>query len=658
MNFEYLSHCINQANNEISAGRFQEGKIWCDRALKEHPTLSEGWYFLGRCYQGLGNLSLAIESFKKASAFAPDSSEAQNANGLALLELGFELEAEACLKKSIALNPSDPAPLSNLGILRKNQHRFQEAASLFINAIKLAPDLAVLYSNLAGILNKLDFFEDAVLASKKAISLSPDLADAWNNLSISLGRLNKNKEAKEAAVKALALNPSINWLQGAIIYSKLKICDWDDINEYLRDATCLVRDMQCHIEPLALLSLTDDTELQQKCALIYSDSLYKQTNRVPPIYNHQKIRIGYISSDFGSHAVSYLTTGLIECHDRNHFEIHGFDTGKHGECNYHQRISRSFDSLHKIADYSKIEMIKYIQNQEIDILIDLNGHTKGAVTEVFAARAAPIQVNFIGYPGSMGAKFMDYIIGDRTLIPIAEAEFYTEKVLFLPYSFQPNDSKRAIGSKKERGDYGLSNDVFVFACFNQAAKITPQIFTAWMLILKAVPDSVLWLAIEENDARLNLVEFAKKMGVSITRIHFADRVDYRQHLARHKLVDLMLDTFPFNGGTTTSDALWCGVPLLTLSGRSFCSRMGSSLLNAIGLSSLITDSIDEYTEMAIRLALGNEELAKIQLILGENIKNCSLFNTEEYTHQFEQGLRMAFNRLHAGMNPDHIHVPC
>lgn len=656
MTYQYLSNCISQANIEINAGQFELAILWCKQALNIQPDIPEAWFNQGIAYKHLNKIELAIESFKKANICAINSSEAQNAIGLALLELGCEKDAEASLNRSITLNPSDPAPISNLGLLRKNQNRFKEAAALFINAIKIAPDVAVLYSNLAGILNRLDRFHDAVLAAEKAISLSPKLADAWNNLSISLARLNRNKDSIQAAEKALNLNPSINWLAGGMTYSKLKICDWEKFQDEKISANKNVNNGNAYIEPIAMLSMSDDSHLQKMCAEIYTQSLYKPSKKPSPLYKNNKIKIGYISSDFGSHAVSFLCTGLIESHDRTSFEIHGFDTGTHETGEYRNRISSSFDHFHTLTDKSTSEMIKCILNNKIDILIDLNGHTKGSKTDLFAERLASVQVNFIGYPGTMGARFIDYIIGDKTLIPIDESKFYTEKIIYLPNCFQPNDSKRKIGIASQREAYGLKNENFVFGCFNQPAKITPEVFSAWMRILESVPNSVLWLAVDEEDAKSNLLAHASAKGIAANRICFAERVSYEEHLARHKFVDLMLDTFPFNGGTTTSDSLWSGTPILTIAGRSFASRMGASLLNCMGLNSLITTSVDNYVSRAIELAIFSEKLIKIRNNLAKEVKSGTLFNTRLYTRHFETGLKIALSRCHSGLLPNHIFV--
>lgn len=656
MNLEFLSHCIFQAHTEISAGNYDEGITWCTRALEVHPNLSEAWFNLGLAHKGLGNRPLAIQSFENASLCAPDSADAQNGNGLALLELGCEEKAELCLARAITLNSADPAPLANLALLRKNQKRLNEAASLLIKAINLAPNIAVLYSNLAGILNRLSLFNDAVLAAKKAIALDHKFADAWNNLSIALARLDQHKEATEAANTAYALNPSLSWLQGSIVYSQLKICDWSDLKERISG---LISDITHHkpsVEPLTLLSIIDDPALQQQCGAIYTQALFPTSENALGRYNNSKIKVGYISSDFRTHAVSFLTAGLIEAHDRSRFEVHGFDLGQPDDSAYKQRMLGSFDTAHSLFGKSSQEMIECIRSNHIDILIDLNGHTKDAVTDVFAARAAPVQINFLGFPGTMGASFIDYIIGDSHVIPEESAHFYTEKIIYLPECFQPNDPKREIGSEKPRNYYGLKEDHFVFACFNQSAKITPDIFNAWMDILAQVPNSALWLAIQNPDAQRNLSQHALDKGISADRIIFAAQVDYAEHLMRHSHVDLMLDTYPFNGGTTTSDALWAGSPVLSLAGKSFASRMGASLLHNIGLAPLVTTSIEDYKNLAIHLTLVPARLDALRTQLRNNLQNSPLFNAQRYTQYFEKGLEMAVARYRAGLNPEPINV--
>ena len=638
-------------------GNYDVGITWCQRALDAHPNLSEAWFNLGLAHKGLGNNALAIQSFENASLCAPDSAEALNGNGLALLELGCEDKAEACLARAISLNPSDPAPLANLGLLRKNQKRLNEAASLLIKAINLAPNIAVLYSNLAGILNRLSLFPDAVSASKKALQLDANLADAWNNFSIALARLDQHTEAIEAASKAFALNPNLSWLRGSIAYSKLKICDWSDLSD---DITAITADVNNHypaVEPLTLLSLVDDPSLQQKCGVIYTAALFPSVENALGPYNNSKIKVGYISSDFRTHAVSFLTAGLIEAHDRSRFEVHGFDLGQPDDSAYKQRMLGSFDEAHSLFGKSSIEIIECVRSNQIDILIDLNGHTKDAVTDVFAARAAPVQINFLGFPGTMGASFIDYIIGDVHVIPMETAPFYTEKIIYLPECFQPNDPKRAIASTKSRSDYGLMEDQFVFACFNQSAKITPEIFNTWMRILVQVPNSTLWLAVQNPDAQRNLCQQALSMGVSSDRLIFADQMDYAEHLARHCHADLILDTFPFTGGTTTSDALWGGTPVLNLAGQSFASRMGASLLHNIGLSELVTTSVEDYQTLAIELASTPTLLNALRTKLHHNLQASPLFNTERYTRYFEAGLEMAAARYRVGLTPEHINVP-
>lgn len=656
MNVNFLATCITNAHKLILSARFDEAVDWCQRAIEFEPQLSEAWYNLGIAYAGLNQKPAAREAFIHASSAASESADAQNSIGLEFVKLNCELEAEECLDRAHNLNPNAPEPFCNLGLLRKNQNRLKEAASLIIQAINLAPKIPELYINLSGVLTRLELHKDAILACKKAIDLDPNSAEAWNNLAIAYTAITDHKRAIFAGQKALQLNPSINWLQGSIVQSRLKICDWAEleINRELLIAQTN-NGLRC-TEPGVMLMLTDDTKLQRKSATIYATSSFEPNKQKQRIFDHDRIKIGYISSDFRSHAVSFLTVGLIESHNRELFEIHGFDTGKPESDQYRDRILKAFDKTHGLYGKSSNEIIQVIQQNEIDVLFDLNGYTTGATTAALAARAAPIQINFIGYPGTMGCDFIDYIIGDRVVTPINIADGYSEKIIYLPECFQPNDHKRQIADPKCRADYGLKDEEFVFACFNQATKLTPEIFFTWISILKAIPNSKIWLAIQDEDAQQNLITLAASHGLNPERIVFAGYASYNEHLMRHRFADLMLDTYPFGGGTTTSDSLWAGTPVLTLSGQSFASRMSASLLNTLGLHELITSSLDNYLLAATKLAERPEKLKELHMRLQSSRTNSPLFDTRRYTLHLEEGILAAVALNREGLDPDHIYV--
>lgn len=658
MNISFLSTCISKAHQAVLSQRYEEAFSWCHKALEIEPQLSEAWYNLGLAHAGRNQQKEAKDAFLKASSFSPESAEAQNSIGLQLANLNFIEAAEQCLNRAHVLNPKDPEPFCTLALIRRNQNRLKEAASLIINAINLSPNQAVLYVNLSSILARLKMYEDSISACHRAIRIEPNLAEAWNNLSVAHCGLLQHKDALNAATKAYELNPRIKWLLGSIIQSKLKICDWNNFSQEKDKAISCIKNGETVVDPGIMLSITDNPIVQKRCAEIYSSQMVCANSKTQTAHGHDRIRVGYISSDFRTHAVTFLTAGLIEHHDRSSFEIHGFDTGSPTISSYRDRILNAFDKTHALNEKPIEEIVKIIKDHEIDILIDLNGYTIDSTTEVLAAKPAPIQINFIGYPGTMGASFMDYIIGDNVVIPSELTEAYSEKIIRLPHCFQPNDQDRKIAQLKPRKDYGLSDTDFIFACFNQPSKITPDVFNVWLSALREVADSKIWLAITNKEAQENLLRLASTEGISTNRIIFADHVDYAEHLMRHRLADLILDTFPFGGGTTTSDALWAGSPIVTIKGETFASRMSASLLNSINMNELVTSSLHHYQQLIIKLSTNRKELAEISYRLRSNVQDSPLFKTAMYTRNFEAGLKAAFNLHRKGLPPSDINVAC
>jgi predicted O-linked N-acetylglucosamine transferase (SPINDLY family) len=370
----------------------------------------------------------------------------------------------------------------------------------------------------------------------------------------------------------------------------------------------------------------------------------------------QKIRIGYFSADFKNHPVAFLIAELFELHDRRQFELVGFSFVMAND-EMRKRLVKSFDQFIEVGRKSDIEVAQLCRSFDVDIAVDLTGLTQDARTGIFAHRAAPIQVNYLGYPGTMGAEYIDYIIADKILISPEFQSCYSEKVVYLPNSYQVNDRKRVISEKIfTRQELGLPVNGFVFCCFNNNYKILPQTFEGWMRTLKSVEDSVLWLLQDNLWAAQNLKKEAQNQGIDAQRLVFAERMPLPDHLARHRLADLFLDTFPYNAHTTTSDALWAGLPVLTLIGQSFASRVAASLLNTIGLPELIANTQEEYEALAIELALNTKRLADIKLKLAKNRLSTPLFNTPLFTKNLEAAYIQMYERHHSGLEPDHISI--
>jgi len=375
----------------------------------------------------------------------------------------------------------------------------------------------------------------------------------------------------------------------------------------------------------------------------------------PPKKN--RIRIGYYSSDFYNHATSYLIAELIELHNRKIFEVIAFSFGRDSKDKMQLRISKAFDQFIDVRLKSDKDIAIISREMSIDIAIDLKGFTQGQRLGIFSYRAAPIQVNYIGYPGSMASEYIDYIIADRLLIPSQSRKYYSEKIVYLPNSYQVNDRKREITDKLfTKEELGLPPDGFVFCCFNNNFKITPYIFDEWVRILEAVAGSILWLLEDNPTAKVNLQKEIRQRGIEPSRLIFAKRLELPHHLARHRVADLFLDTSPCNAHTTASDALWAGLPVLTCIGESFASRVAASLLNAIELPELITTSKEQYVNTAIELATKPEKLNTIKEKLNRNRLTTALFDTQRYTKHIEDAFTQMYERYQTNLSPDNIFI--
>lgn len=458
---------------------------------------------------------------------------------------------------------------------------------------------------------------------------------ALNNL----GRLLEVKRNYQEALSFLTLSLSLDATQEDVLYHliplRARMCEWPVTQPLpgLTEAEMLVGG-----SPLAVLALSDDPVMQLDCVRRFVTRKYRsQPGPLAPAsgYGHDKLRIGYLSSDLSMHAVSLLTVELFECHNRECCTVYGFCWSREDGTEFRRRVLNAMDHVIRIGSLDDRQAAESIRNHEIDILIDLHGLTAGARPEILAYRPAPLQLTYLGFPGPTGLPWIDYVIADRYLIPEETTQYFTEKPLYIPHCFQVSDRKREIGPLPSRTEYSLPDNTFVFCCFNNNYKYTPELFASWVRILKNVPSSVLWLLADNEWAQEHILEAARREGVQEARLIFAPRVAPPAYLARYQLADLFLDTFPFNGGTTANDALFMGLPLLTLSGRSFASRMAGSLLNALELPELISSSYEEYEAMAIRCAL---EPGLLQQLRDRLIKNKALgpvFDTDLFVHALE-----------------------
>jgi predicted O-linked N-acetylglucosamine transferase (SPINDLY family) len=543
----------------------------------------------------------------------------------------------------------DHLVLFNLGVLLFSQNDMEGAREVYSRALYLEPNFLQPRFNLGLVYERLGQSDSATAhwlriesqASADNPEQRPLLLLALNNL----GRHYEDQGRYAEAVAALTRSLRIDHKQPDVIHHwvflRAKQCVWPvyEPMDGLDEAT-----MRQYTSALAMISLSEDPESQLAVARRFvHDKVNTKVKALAPKkgYLHKKIRIGYCSSDFCLHPVAMLTVELLELHDRDTFEVYAFDWSREDGSAIRERVINAVDHFERIHSLSDEAAAKLIREREIDILIDLQGQTLGARVNMLAFRPAPIQITYLGLPATTGLPFIDYVIADRFLIPESSAHFYSEKPLYLPDIYQASDRQRQVAPIPSRADCGLPENAFVFCCFNNNYKFSPAVFASWLRILDRVPGSVLWLLADNQWARENLLNFALAHGVSADRLIFAPRVSPENYLARFALADIFLDTFPFNAGTTANDALWMGLPVLTLSGETFASRMAGALLTAVGLEVLVTYSLADYEAKAVQLAEQPAECQRIRDHLGRAKETSALFDTP----RFVRNLEAEFQRL-------------
>jgi len=605
-------------------------------------------------------LDESIADFNRAIRLAPNVPGFYNNRANALRDKELFSEALGDYDRAIALNPMYADPYCGRGNVFTALKRHGEAVAAYDKALALKPDLAEAWSGRGNVFTELKRYEEAFTAYDKALALKPGVAEAWLGRGTVLSGLKRHDEAFAAYDKALALKPDLVGVEGKRLHSSMQLCDWSNFAVALEHLVGSVRAGKANTEPFVFLSVSDSPELQFQCARQWAS---KNCPSAPSplwqgeIYRHDKIRLGYVSSDFHEHATAHLMAEAFECHDKSKFEVTAVSIGVDDKSAMRQRLERSFARFLDWRNLGNAEIANAIRKAEIDLLVDLKGFTQDARTGIFAYRPAPIQVSYLGYPATMGANYIDYMIGDATIFGPAHEKFYAEKLVRLPHSYQPNDRKRAISARVfTRAECELPETGFVFCCFNGNYKILPGVFDRWMRILEHVGGSVLWLLEDHAKAAANLRKEAAMRGISPDRLRFAKRMPPAEHLARHRLADLFLDTSPCNAHTTASDALWAGLPVLTQIGETFAGRVAASLLNAVGLPELIVSSAEEYENVAVELANNPAKLGEIKHRLKTNRLTSPLFDPQLFTRHLEAAYETMYERYQAGLPPDHFAV--
>ncbi len=652
---------FNRGNTLYLAQQYRAALESYDKAILLKPEFAEACHNRGSVLNVLERREAALESYDKAILLKPDYADAYFNRGNTLYVLQQYRAALESFDKTILLKPEFADAYYNRANSLYALQQYPAALESYDKAILLNPRHAEAHNNRGSALHALLQHEASLVSFDRAILLKPDYVDAHNNRGNALLALKQYRAALESFDKALLLKPDHEYLRGMRLYLKRLLCDWEDVEGECGQLEALIgRGLKAAL-PFAMLAISGSPAVQRQAAEIYArDKVPARSSAaaIPRRPRRDRIRIGYFSADFHNHATSYLIAELFERHDRSRFEVLGFSFGPLKLDEMNQRVSSAMDRFLDLRSMTDREAAELSRKLEVDIAVDLKGFTENSRAGIFAERAAPIQVSYLGYPGTMGAGYMDYLIADSTLISEADRRYYSEKIVCLPDSYQVNDSRRAISAKPcVRADEGLPESAFVFCCFNKSYKISPAGFDSWMRILARVEGSVLWLLEENPWAVENLRAEARRRGIAPQRLVFARSLPVDEHLARHRLADLFLDTLPYNAHTTASDALRTGLPVLTRTGETFAGRVAASLLRATGLPELITATESEYEELAVDLAHHPDRLQALRQHLQQDRPAAPLFDCPSFTRHLESAYTAIVDRYHTGLPPDHIQIP-
>lgn len=622
----------------INLRRFEEALRNYDRLLAVRPDHADAWNNRGNALQRLQRFEEALASYERSLTLKPDYAEVWNNCGNILHRLKRFEEALASYDRALAIRPDSAGVLNNRAITLRYLNQLEKSLASSEAALVLQPDNAEALSNRGFVLRSLERFEEALGSYDKALAIRPDYASALYNRGVVLDDLEHYDKSLASYEKLLTIDPEHSPALNALALLALKLCDWPRTAELTDALAAKIAAQKPGVHPFVVLGYFGVPSLHRECARNYIQDRIQVRPR--PLwdgtaYRHDKICIAYMSSDFRQHPVAFQIVQMLELHDRSRFEVLAISTGRDDRSEIRGRLIRAFDQFHDLQTQSDRAAAEFVRRQEVDILIDLNGHTQGARPEILSYRPAPVQVNFFGYAGTIGADFVDYVIADLIVVPFDQQSAFTERIVHLPDSYFVSDAKRTIGAMPTRREAGLPDQGFVFCTFNQNWKITAPVFAIWMRLLGAVAGSVLWLKDCNEGARNNLRHEAKAHGIDPQRLIFADRVALDVHLARHLLADLFLDTLPYNAHATASDALWAGLPLITCRGESFAGRVAASLLHAVGLSELVTNSLEDYEALALKLAYDRALLNSIRQKLAQNRLTAPLFDTDRYSRNIE-----------------------
>ena len=619
-------------------GKFKEALKLYSKLLYEDDNNEKLLFLIGTSYLQSEQYNRAVEFLEKSIKINPKLQNAFNNKGIALTKLNKFSESILDYDKAIAINKKFFDAHLNKGFSLRKLNKYKEAIECFKFCENLDPKQAKIYNNLGDVYSDLKDYNEAVQNYNKAIFLNKNFAVAYYNRGRLLSSLGHYRSAISDLNEALKLNKNFHYILGDLFSAKMNLCEWDDFFELKKAIEEGIRNKIKVIRPFQLLLLNDHQKKHRIAAEIYAkeyslDNFKKDTNLK---YKNKKLKIGYFSPDFRKHPVGQSIIDVFKNHDKSKFEIYGFYHGPRKD-EITEEIKKNFYKFFDIYNKSEKEIFNLSNKNQIDIAVDLCGYTNYSIAKIFSYRVAPIQINFFGYSGTIGGNCHDYIITDKHILPSNEFKNFSESVIYLPDCFLPNQLNVKV-SKKEisKKDLDLPDEKFIFGCLNSNSKINPIIFNSWIEILNKCENSILWLLKESEESCKNLIKEAEKRGVDKDRIIFAEKMKTDEHLKRMTFIDLFLDTYPYGAHVTASEALRMGVPVLTMMGNSFASRVAGSMLECIGLKQLITFNLEEYTMKAIDLRHDHKKLQNIKNYLSNKQNIYKLFNSKKYTRDLEK----------------------
>tara|TARA_B100000579_G_C22833224_1_gene857187 strand:- start:319 stop:2388 length:2070 start_codon:yes stop_codon:yes gene_type:complete len=673
-NFELekkISNLVNEFNSKNYMYVIKESK----KIIFENDQIPLIYNLLGASYSLIDKHIEAIDSYLNASNLDSNNEEIYRNLGKSYSKLNQDTDAYNAFQNALRIKSNNPDAILGLGLLKLKKNKFNESIKEFNKVIKLNKNfyqayynialaqnflgnfleainnylVAIkinnkyfqAYNNLGSILIKINQTDEGIKILKKAIEIKPDHLEALTNIGVAYLSKKKYLEALKFFNKAIAINPKYVKAITQKLFLMRKICDWSEDN-LLEDNLKLINNSNVHVTPWQLFSLDDNPKEQLLRAKKYGSQFgFKDFNES---YQNSKIKIAYFTPDFFEHAGMMNMEGIFKYHNKEKFEIYGFDYGYSNNDDTHNRIKKYFDKFFYVNDLTDEQISKLVKDNQIDIVIHRNGYSQNSRNTLFAKKIAPIQISFLGFPGTMGVNFIDYIIADKIVVPEENTKFFTEKIIYLPNTYYPTFNERKIGTKEyHRKDLGIDDSSIVFGSFNNSYKISSTEFKIWMRLLDSVENSVLLLLIDDEITKINLLKEINKLKIDNKKVKFLNFINIEDHLSRHKLIDLYLDTFNCNGHTSSVDALYAGIPVLTKLGKSFAARVCASILNACDMSELITNDNSQYYDLAIKICKNKSRLNELKLKLNNNLLNKPLFNTKKYVECLEEGYSIAYN---------------